>query len=112
MSPTNIGFLSIRSDVFVKGKGWATGTNVAPTCGTLVLRYYERTILSLYPSLKPMRFIDDAGTFYPTFSTLSFKPFLRTMYPPNLSFDILPKGVTFRYFSFGCAYRHCPPLEV
>ena len=62
--------------------GWAMGTNATPMWSTLVLRYYERLILPLYPSLKLMSFIDDGLLFHPKFSTSSIDLILRTMYPP------------------------------
>ena len=59
-----------------------------------MLRYYEIMILPLYASLKLMRFMDDGLLFHPKFLTPSIDLILRTMYPPNLSVDILQKGVT------------------
>ena len=91
--------------------GWAMGTNVAPTWSTLVLRYYERMILPLYPSLKLMRFIDDGLLFHPKFLTPSIDLILKTMYPPNLFFDIWQKGVSSHISFLGSVYGDSPPLE-
>ena len=79
---------------FCQCLGWAMGTNAAPMWSASVLRYYERMILPLYPSLKLLRFIDDGLLFHPKFLTPSIDLILRTMYRPNLSFDVLQKGVT------------------
>ena len=72
---------------FCQCLGWAMGTNAAPMWSTLVLSHYELLILPLYPSLEPMRFIDDGLLFHPKSLTPSVDLIVRTMYPPNLSVD-------------------------
>ena len=78
------------------------GTNAAPTRSTLVLRFYERLKLHLHPSIKLMRFIDDGLMFHPKNMGPSLDSFLKSIYPPNLTFDILQRGVV----------AHVPFLDV
>ena len=92
-----------RHDHGQRGQGeWAMGTNAAPTWSTLVLRFSERLKLHLHPSIKLMRFIDDGLMFHPKNMGPSLDFFLKSIYPPNLTFDILQRGVV----------AHVPFLDV
>ena len=88
--------------IFQQLTGWAMGTNAAPTLSTLVRRVYERLKLHLHPSIKPMRFIDDGLMFHPKNMEPSLDSLLKSIYPRNLTFDILQRGVV----------AHVPVLDV
>ena len=88
--------------IFQQLTGWAMGTNAAPTWSTLVLRFYERRKVHLHQSIKLMRFIDDGLMFHPKNMEPSLDSLLKSIYPPNLTFDTLQRGVV----------AHVPFLDV
>ena len=90
---THCSFENPGVGIYQQLTGWAMGTNAAPTWSMLVLRFYERLKLHLHPSIKLMRFIDDGLMFDPKNMEPSLDSFLKSMYPPNLTLDILQGGV-------------------